>query len=354
MTSKYWQAVCILALVALSVPAFGLQDTDWLYAVEQPVDAQTDAERSRAASAGLLTVLTRVTGLLSIPRNAVITAALERPQAYYNRFQFARRTQPNGMQQTVVRITFQQAAVQALLQAADLPVWWSRRPTVLAWVVMDAGGQRQLLGADSTHPVLQALMARADQRGLALRLPAWDATERERISTADVWGRVGHVLDAAALRYHADIVMVGRIARAADRVLLQQPYAGDWEAWIGGRPVAVNYAAIDAAQVARLGIDLVADAVAEQYTVLPRALQSQRLSVAGVVDLERYAAFMRYLQSLEFIDRVAVTGLAAEQVEVAVDTRAAAAQLQMLLTAEQRLALNPLSRGPGLHLIWRG
>jgi len=339
--------------VGLAAPSHALQDADWLYGVEQPVSAQTDAERTRAASEGLLVVLTRLTGLVSVPRNEQITAALQRPSAYYNRFVFITKPLPAGGEQRYLRVTFQSAAIQGLLREAGLPVWWSKRPTVMAWVVMDTSGERQILSSASRHPLVTALRERAQLRGLPFTLPLMDLDDNLAVSAADVWGKVGQSLDAASARYDADIVLVGRITRNPGFLLTTQPYRGDWEVWVDGRPVAENFSAANAEEAAGLGMDMIANRLAEQFAVLPRQLQVQRLAVAGLEDTGSYAAFMRYLESLEFIDRVAVTALAPEALQIAVASRAEAEQLEMLLTAEGRLRRDLLHRGLYTQLIWQ-
>ncbi len=353
--TQHWLTLCLMvACLSLSPRVYALQDADWLYSVEQPVAAQSDAERTRAASEGLLVVLTRLTGLVSVPRNEWIAAALARPSAYYNRFVFTSKPLPNGGEQRYVRVTFQSAAIQTLLREAGLPVWWSKRPTVMAWVVVDTSGERQILSSASRHPLVSALRERGQLRGLPLVLPLMDLDDNLAVSAADVWGKVGQSLDAAASRYDADIVLVGRITRNPGFLLTTQPYRGDWEVWVDGRPMAENFSAANAAEAAALGLDMIANRLAEQFAVLPRPLQVQRLAVAGLADTASYAEFMRYLESLEFIDRVAVTALAPDALQIAVASRAQAEQLEMLLTAEGRLSRDLLHRGLYTQLIWQG
>ena len=343
-----------LALLLTGLPALALSDTDWLYVAEQPVAAQSDAERKRAASEGLLTVLRRLTGLVSVPRNEQIKAALANPDVYYNRFVFFTRQLPGGIEQRYLKVTYQATAIQSLLRQADLPVWWSKRPTVMAWVVLDTSGERQILDSATSHPLVAALRDRAQVRGLPSTLPLMDLDDSLAVSAADVWGKVGQSLDAASRRYDADIVLVGRITRNPGFLLTSQPYRGDWEAWIDGRPLAENFSAATAEEAAQLGIDMIADRLAEQYAVLPRQLQVARLAVAGLQDTASYAACMDYLERLEFIDRVAVTALTPAAVQIAVASRAQAEQLQMLLTVEGRLTLDLLHRGPYPRFIWQG
>ncbi|GIS19341.1 MAG: hypothetical protein CM15mP120_12570 [Pseudomonadota bacterium] len=58
--------------------AHGAVTDEWLYTVQQAVADQSEEQREIAARQALLEVLSRVTGLNTIPRNATIAAALAR------------------------------------------------------------------------------------------------------------------------------------------------------------------------------------------------------------------------------------------------------------------------------------
>jgi len=325
----------------------------WLYEVERPVAAQSNEERDRAASDALLVVLTRLTGLTSVPRSPVIGAALARPANYYNQFVFF-VNDDSGTEQINLRITFQADAVLALIEEAGLPVWWSKRADMLAWIVVDNGGNREILASSSQHPLVAGLKERARQRGIPLTLPLMDLDDQLAVGTGDIWGKLGQTLDAGAARYGAELVLVGRISRAQTSFLDRQPFRGDWEIWLDGRPLAQNFTAANAEDAAYMGIDLVADRLAEYYAVLPRELRLRQLTITGLDDGASYANFMQYLASLEFIDHVDVTAIDAAKLHIALASRAQEDQLLMLLTAQGRLAEDKLYRGLGRQLIWRG
>ena len=59
---------------------------DWLYEVDQYVPDQDTSNRLEAAQRSLLRVLSRTTGLVSIPRTPVIVEALSQPQRYYAKY----------------------------------------------------------------------------------------------------------------------------------------------------------------------------------------------------------------------------------------------------------------------------
>ena len=347
-------SVCLLILCWLPIRGFALNDAAWLYTVELPVEAQSLAERKRVSAEGLLVVLTRLTGLVSVPRSTAVLTALATPEAYYNQFVFISRELPSGVQARFLKVTFQEAAVQNLISVAQLPVWWAKRPSVLVWMVVEEAGERVVLNGAGNHPLIEHLRRRSAQRGLFLTLPLMDLTDTLTLGSADVWGKIGLSLDAASARYKADYVLVGRANFDRNRLVTGRPYQGDWEVWVDGGVVAENFAGVSAQEAANRGIDSLADWLAEKYAVLPRPLQAQKVSITGLSSAQDYAALMSYLENLEFIQRVAIKGLEAGVMRVALSSHAELGQLLMLLTAEGYLAKDGQHRGLDLQLIWRG
>lgn len=326
----------------------------WLYSVDTAVEAQTQAERTRAAREGLLVVLSRLTGLGSVPRSAEVSAALEQVDTLYDEFVFFERRE-DDITQRYLNVTFQSDAMLALVKSAGLPVWWSKRPQIIAWLVAESGGEREILGNDSAHPLVKTLHERARLRGLPIVIPLMDLDDSMAVSAADVWGKVGQTLDTAAQRYGADLVLIGRFSEQRSGELDENArYSGDWEIWLDGEPVVASFSRVDAHAVAVSAVDRVADRLAEKYAVLPRSRQRQQVAITGLNNAQSYAAMMSYLAGLEFIDRVDVTSIDATALKLTIDTRAERSQLIMLLTAEERLAVDKFYRGLDLRFAWQG
>ena len=86
---RCWLLLLTPALMVWS-SAHGAVTDEWLYTVQQQVVDQSEEQRQIAAREALLEVLSRVTGLTTIPRNATITSALERPDRFYSEYVFVR------------------------------------------------------------------------------------------------------------------------------------------------------------------------------------------------------------------------------------------------------------------------
>jgi len=346
--------ICLGSLVLVGAPAARAEVVPWLYEVEVPVADQSAAARTAAAQAALLELLTRLTGLTNVPRMQAVTAALAAPDQYYNQFRFvdAQREDELGQPQKElhVSIQFEAASILRLLKSTDLPIWRADRPKVVAWVVVEANGQREIIGADSHSDLALAMQQRAKQRGLWLTLPLLDLEDQVHVDPAAVWGRLSAVLDPASERYDADIVLVGRVQALDDG-----SWAAGWEFWIDGaeRPLAAK--GEDSAMLGRGGVDFVADELAQRYAVLARAPQNIRLNVAGIRSPADYGNLLGYLGRLEFVDEVRLASVRGDRMALVLTTRAEPEQLLKMFAVDQYLAeaggsgVSP----SGIELLWQ-
>jgi uncharacterized protein len=338
-----------LALAALlwAAGTARADEVPWLYDVRVPVEDQSPRARLAAAGTGLVQVLTRLTGLTAIPASEVIDRALAAPDLYYSQFGFDRAPDGEGL---LLRLQFTPDAVQNLIRQANLPVWRSNRPTVVAWVVVDDGAERTILGSASTHPAAEALRERAIERGLPVLLPLMDLADQMEVEPAAVWGRLSQPLMAASERYAADIVLIGRLQQTATGA-----WTGSWEYWLGEEVRSLDREAAEPGLLGQVAADFVSDEIALRYAVLDRGRQRLELNVSAVESVADYADLLRYFGSLEFVDEVDVRFVSGGRVGVSLTTGAEAEQLQELFRLDRRLFADPLnpSPGPALELVWQ-
>lgn len=336
-----------LLLALLPIAPAGAVDVSWLYDVEVPVEDQSSRARLDAASQGLAELLTRLTGLVSVPRNEAVSRALAAPDLYYNRFSFEQSEDGDGL---MLRLQFTPNSVLNLIRDANLPIWRTNRPVVVAWIAFDDGRERRILGADSQHPVVEALRERARDRGFPLRLPLLDLADQLTVSPAAVWGRLSPTLEPASERYGGDIVLMGRV-----RQLPGESWAASWEFWVDGDIRNVDQEAPEPAPLGRAVADAVANELAGRYAVLDRGVRQLELAVSAVEGAGDYADLLRYFGDLEFIQEVAVSAVKDDRLHVSLLTAAAPEQLLELFRLDRRLApdRNNDAPGPPIELVWQ-
>lgn len=343
----------------------------WLYGVEVPVSSQADTERQRASREALSTLLTRLTGMGSIPRTDAVRDALARPESYYTRYQFERRranAANRGLddrnEQTVLVIHFEPASVQGLLRRAGLPIWAANRPATLAWVVVQRDGERVIL-ADTPSEMAAALKARARERGLEVFLPVGDLQDMA-LAPAEVRGRFwGRIADASA-RYAPDMLLVGRVEQVRD---------GAWRTvWAlrnapRGTPGALHVEQAEAAPTAAVsasfrrralsdraaaeaGVDGAVAALADRFAARG-TLSAIDVTVRNAQTVRAYAFLMQHLRSREYVERFELRAVRPEAMDFRLHSRSSPRQLRELLALAGKFSVD--AEGPAtLNLTWTG
>ena len=346
------------------------QNTQWLYQVDQYVMDQSEQTRRQAAQRSLLRVVSRVSGLVSVPRNASITQALANPERYFAKYVYfdPKGVDPNGLNRIdnakesdatalAVRFTFQPAMIKQLARSAKLPIWWSRRPLTLVWLVLDEPDGR-LVVDQGTVSIRSALDYAAHQRGLPVLLPAMDLDDSLLVSTGVVWGKFTDVLDQASDRYDAGQYLVGRFS--VQEILGERFFTGEWLVRSEDGDTSRFIRGSDIDTVASIGIDMAAQSVLDQHLVFADAQRQHELVVSGINDIRAYSSLLDYLQSLEFVDDVMLLSMHQNTLRLRINTAATDKQLHSLLVDDGRFARAPEAAGvePGARtkapeFVWR-
>ena len=331
----------------------GADVIDWLYDVEVPVATQSSSDTQAAAARAFATVLTRVTGLKVIPRNPMVTAALRNPGRFYARYRFVRKAggaKDAVDQQTVLEVGFDPRTVQDLVRSAALPIWSANRPRVLAWIVLEEDVPI-LAASDDTAPWVRTIKARSRDRGLLVQLPLMDLADRERISGSTVSGGFSEQILGASERYGAQYVLTARIWM--DR-------GGLWHGAGGlmfeGRQTNFAHEGETRDQVCEKLLDAVADELVQRFVVFGLHTEGISIWVSGVRSVSEYGSLLRYLQSLEFIDRVDVAEVSINQIRIVVHTRSTLSRLSELLYSDGVITSDASknSEFDSNQYVWRG
>ena len=326
---------------------------DWLYHVEVPVATQSASETQAAAAQAFVTVLTRITGLEEIPRNAIVVAALRNPERFYARYRFVRR--PSGVagaidQRTVLEIGFDPRSVQDLVRSAALPLWSANRPRVLAWIVMDAAVTGIATNRSNSEWV-RAIEARARDRGILVQLPLMDLEDRERISDSTILGGFSEQILRASERYGTQYVLVARIWMDGSGL-----WRGAGSLMFEGRQTDFAYEGETSGVVGAKLVDAVTNELVQRFVVFGLHTAGINIWISGVTTVSDYGSLLRYLQSLEFIDRVDVAEVSINQIRLVVHTRSTLARLSELLYSDGVIAkeTDEISALDLNRYIWRG
>ncbi|MEC9240053.1 MAG: DUF2066 domain-containing protein [Pseudomonadota bacterium] len=326
---------------------------DWLYDVEVPVATQSSSDTRAAAARALATVLTRVTGLKVIPRSPMVTTALRNPGRFYARYRFVRKAggAKDAMdQQTVLEVGFDPRTIQDLVRSAALPIWSANRPSVLAWIVLEEDVP-SLAASDDTTPWVRTIKARSRDRGLLVQLPLMDLVDRERISGSTVSGGFSEQILGASERYGAQYVLTARIWMDGGGL-----WRGVGGLMFEGRQTNFAHEGETRDEVCEKVLDAVADELVQRFVVFGVHTEGISIWVSGITSVSEYGSLLRYLQSLEFIDRVDVAEVSIDRIRIVVHTRSTLRGLSELLYSDGVITRDASKNSDfGLNqYVWRG
>ncbi len=276
-------------------------DVPGLYETEISVSTQDLDERRAALTAGMRQVLLRVSGRSIVLTITAIEKALLHPTRYVQRYRYRNRQEAGGVQENVLWVRFDKKAINKLLRDNRMPVWGRTRPAVLVWMVVDDRQSRILLGNNIRNPAKAFISEQARLRGIPLRWPMLDLSDRANITASDVWGSFEDTIIKASRRYQTEAILVGRVYKT---------YAGSWNArWTlydHGHREDWNAHAETLIETLIPGVDRTAAILAQRFARVESEAQNNTLllQVYGVDTLASYNRTLKYLSRLAVITDV--------------------------------------------------
>ena len=329
----------LIVLVMLSIASFKVAaiPVENLYVADVLVTDEGNAQRRTGARAGLLQVLTRVSGSLNVEESALIRESLRTPEAYYNQYSYESTetsllSNGQAIEARRLRLSFDPSAVARLLRDAELPVWGSNRPGVLLWIAINDETGRRILSESDTG-IVPYLVDQALERGVPLLFPILDIEDAGRISAAEVWGAFLDRVELASSRYAPDTILTGRIQQdGPDR------WSGRWSYQLGDGWQSVESAAFSSDALVRNMVNKLSDELAARFA-LGSDRNSVRLIIEGVETVQDYAALSGYLEKLTPVLASSIVSLDGSNAEFELQTEGQYAQLVEIIELDERLVL---------------
>ena len=306
-------ALSFAGLAAVAPRAAELAD---LYEAEVRVATQEAGDREGALGLALRRVLTKVSGRRSVDSHERLAGALQAPELFVQEYQYRVRPaeeRDSGDGDTLrLWAKFDASLVDALIQEAGLPVWGRTRPSTLVWLSVERSGRRDLLAADEAASYLASIEESAGRRGIPLVLPLLDLEDRLAVNADELWAGFLDGLRSASTRYESDAVLLVRLRELPPAALAE----AQWSLLIDGGEQHWSTQAGLPELLLEDGVHAAADLLAARYSrpAHEHAASSVDLLVSGVLTLEDYARVLRYLSTLDEVERLDVEAVEAGQV----------------------------------------
>ena len=360
--SRCFALLLVLASCWVNVSAAELQG---IYEVTLTVQGQGEKERRAAYVEAFRTVLIRVTGDRQVLSDLRLKGAIAKARNYVQRFDYTteadvghehseaevkERNSVATMEpllqppQQRLHIIFDDRAINRLLHQFRLPVWGRLRPTLLILLAVDEGSHRYLLAAEGYSELSALVEEAAQRRALPVILPLLDLDDQQNISFSDVWGDFAQALQQASRRYQPGALLVGRAYRPSmksDGWQLRWGLYSDElnEHW----PLQSKSLAAGLTVSLDQAIDLLAQHYARDLTA--EASGAVMLRVSDIHGSEDYAKVMRYLNTLEIVDAVALKKVEDDRLECLLQVRGKEGFLRKTISFGDTLALPRAASG---------
>lgn len=317
-----------------------------VYSADFAVPSRDQAQLQQAQRAGLAEVLVKASGSVGAPDLPAAAEAL----AEAERFLLSYRYQQTASEELRLHLDFDEAAVQALLRKAGLPLWTAKRPTVLAWLVLSDQQGRRFVSPGELPDAQDALLSSFRRRGVPLQTPLYDLEDARAISAGAAWRQSSAALISASQRYRDTQVLAGRVVQ-----LSSGEWTGDWRLLDDGRWITRSARGEDLAQFTDAGAALVAETLAARYAVSSQESRDQRhkVTLRGVRSYSDYRALQGVLSGLEAVQRVVPERLVGDQVTLRIDADADGQQLARIIELDGRFVpYAERNDGDGLYYEW--
>lgn len=310
-------------MLGAGIPILGLSAahaasvTD-LYEVTMPIEQSRDT----AFVDALKSVAVRVSGR----RDAGLRLgpAANSPRQYVQRFAF---TSDNQLQ-----VAFDSGSVDRLLNESGLPIWGRERPATLVLLSVP-GPDGTPNWVDTNYAAAERdLMSRvARQRGLPLAWPSLTSADRATLSAAT--SVVAPELTELAARWNANAVLLGQGRRDANGALVV-----NWTlAAEDGTPQVTGSV--------EEGVHLAADTFGRLYAASGASVGSLGIEIAGIRNLDDYAATLNYLEGMTLVRSVSLEQVVGDTMRLQLAVRGDATTLRRALALDNRLVPSAAAEG---------
>jgi hypothetical protein len=207
-----------------------------LYRAEVAVSSQNPDELQRAIPLAFGQILRRLTANPAITQETWAQTALRQSRQYLRQFQYQQRPTsgpPKRTEESFLITEFNPTSVNRLLEQNGVAYWGRSRPSVVAWVLHQRSGTRQII--DNSHPLLaQPLITAAREAGIDLVLPLMDLQEQRDVTTSHLWLRDTQALEQATERYQSKVFILGQLAGPTNNQTANPAWNAEWLLSING------------------------------------------------------------------------------------------------------------------------
>ncbi len=345
MYQKYtfvWQRILLdalfLLMLTVALPAFAAQ-VSGLYDAEVLTEGQEIVQRNSAIAEAFRQVLVKVTGNQGIIHHPRLAGEISSASRYVQQYRYRMVTLEEPVapvvepsvesegaavvpayfkQARMLRVTFDEQAVNRMLRQYGIAVWGGMRPATLVWLAIEQDGRRSLATLDADEQSYSGIFNVMETRGIPILLPLMDLEDQTNLQVSDIWGGFADAIWRASERYGADAVMTARLVQFNSEL-----WRAGWTLLLEGKEFLWDSEGDSLAMAVEVGVHAGMDLLASIYapTAVDNNIGVLYLRIAGVHDLYSYAKLQRYLAGQDVVEQLSLTFVEPEAVTYALHVR---------------------------------
>lgn len=339
-------ACCLAVMLLMAWSGVHAESVEDVYAASFVVEGRDAAILRRMQRRGLEEVIVKATGDELAMRAEGVEEALDNAGSLLIGYRY--EDSPNG--ELILRLDYDEGAVQRLIKEAGLPLWTVNRPPILVWLVASRDEFRGFASPEEMPDAVAALRDSFTRRGVPLQLPLYDLEDATAISPGAAWRLSSPIIMGASQRYRGAEVLSGRVAQ-----LSSGRWMGEWRFLDRGRWINRNVNVKSLAEFTESGAALVANTLAAQYAVAAQVDTDtrHRVTLRGVRDFADFTALVQAIETLEVVRRAVPEQVLGDQIVLRVDADSDTQQLSRIIELDARFVPMQQAAGePGLSYEW--
>lgn len=310
-----------------------------MYQATVGTKSQSGEDRDKSMKYALGQVVIRLTGRSDSVYEPLVANALKKAGRYVQSFTYGRSKVNDELQ---LEVQFVPQLVQNLLRQSELPMWVSGRPTVLLWMAVHEGRDKQIVTPASNPELSKLVESEMARRGVPVRWPdanpRMDVEALRLLQTDDIRLASQPYAEQAAFAISAYVKPAEATEGDGDETPLNE--------W-AGRCVYIGQADEARASCNRgerteflaSAIDSLADQLSDRFSVQILGGESLqvRLEVIEVASFEGYGRALKHLKSNALVREANVVEVAGDKVVFELELQGTEEQFQSSLASQRVL-----------------
>ncbi len=298
------------------------------------VEDQSQTKRLKAFTTGFKEVMVRRSGSQEVLLSHEVKKAYSKVSSYLQRFEYEPATADDGEGfANYLILHFEPRVIDQLIQEAGLPIWGANRPLSLFWLAIEENFERKVVveTEDFSEAVL-SINQQAKKRGIPVIFPLMDLEDQINVTQSDIWGLFKTPVEQASLRYAADTIVYGRVAKRGETYSARLSYINQ------DQETRINLNADSQQALYTQLLDHVSELLCQKFCVVEQ-LQSNQLTMQ-VSNVNRFADIKKmqnYLDNLSSIRKVEVAHISGSNVRLNISLLGDLSSLQEDLKLGQSL-----------------